>query len=354
MAQDPARYPLELANVHLRHDQPARAVEELEKAEKLVKDKDLKAEIYIAWADACAKLKDMAKASQYFDKAMAATEDVKQRCRRALQYANKLSHSGRVEEAAKYFDYAVANSKQDLQQRMGRMQKISAFRRAGKLDELRKTAEATLAKSPKDEGALRTLYLIHTMGSPNQDKALEVGKRLAEVRPDDQEVMRRLARAYMGKRRPEEAVAIYEKLIQQNPTSKASLYGEILNAYRIANQHDKAIAWAKKLIEEQPDSARPWSQLADCYGNSGNTAKAIEAQEKAISLAKPGFEKDHMRLNLGGIYERAKRYREAKQLFYEVSEDAATPMVRKLAKRRLISLYERTGEIDKVKVAPPK
>jgi len=353
--QDPSQYPTELAKVHLRYDQPARAIEELEKAQKLAKSDDAKADISLTWAEALLKQDKAAEAKKLFEKAMELTKNLEQRCNHASQFAERLSRAGKIEEATPYYEYVLENTKEESRQRMVRWQLAFAYRRADKVDLLVQKQEEKLKANPDDESALHMLLTVYTVLKRDGPKAIEIAERLVKLNPDDKDVLRPLAQQYRMSGKTDKAIATYEKLIKLDPNSKSTYYAEILRAYQSAGQHAKAIDWAKKLTDENPDSYRNWKQLAECYGAAGDVPKAVEAQQKAISVAKPGREKDEARLALAqAVYERNRRYREAKQIYFELSKDASTHNMRARAKRALIDLYQRTGELDKVQIRPPK
>jgi len=352
--QDPALHNIELARVHIRFKHPELAVAELERAEKIAKNDIVKATLYWWWSVAVVLDKDYARAEKIFEKAQSFCANPNQKSLLAINFARLLAGQGKTDIAAKYFDFVSDNATLYQDRVRAATEKYAFIKRAGKLDDLVKKVEADYKANPKNVQAVRAIYEIYTLATPNTDKAIEYGTKLAELDPKDGDVLRQLAAIYTQLKQPEKAVTAYQRLLTIEPGLRNSVLLSISTAYTQAGKHAEASEYAKNLVKVDQQSCVAWQRMGECYANVGNTAAAIECLQKAQKLGKNAQEKERVSLVYGDVLLAAKRLPEAKNVYFQLSREASTPQIRDLAKRRLFFLYGQMGELEKVKMEAPQ
>jgi len=73
----------------------------------------------------------------------------------------------------------------------------------------------------------------------------------------------------------EEAIAVYEKLLSQNPDAYI-INKNIGNCYFELQKYDKAEEYYRKVLDKELDNAEIMLLIGNCYGNRGEKDKAME------------------------------------------------------------------------------
>ena len=155
-------------------------------------------------------------------------------------------------------------------------------------------------------GLCQTLLEEHWMDSEERalkDASLACGQAV-QLDPDDRVVAQAHAHFLQRTGRDDEAIALYEKLIEAYPKDSAALAGlaaSQLEAYRESGDHAdlvKAKSTARRATEIDPYVWKPAFTLATLEWFDGNVAGAIEASEKA----RERDENEYVLANLGSFY----------------------------------------------------
>jgi tetratricopeptide (TPR) repeat protein len=118
--------------------------------------------------------------------------------------------------------------------------------------------------------------------------------------PDDIETLVLLGHLFMQNGDYEAAVDAFNSAILIHPDNFAEWMEEEKIKELIDNSgHDQAVEYLNNLLEEQPDSAELYLQLAEVLADSGNVADAIVQYEKAVRL-QPNFLQGFVKL--GSLY----------------------------------------------------
>ena len=118
----------------------------------------------------------------------------------------------------------------------------------------------------------------------------------------------RLAMACMQHKKPDRAVAYYEKAIEYNP-EQTIIYVNLANAYMSMGDFDKTVETYKKIISMNSKEAWPHFNLANLYLQRGLFSDAAESFERAVEIDPSKFPGIHEKL--GYAYQMTKNYTRA-------------------------------------------
>ena len=154
-----------------------------------------------------------------------------------------------------------------------------ALRLQGLYDEAIKSYQTALQYEPDDVATLSNL-IAAMRASGKLDEILEPLRHLAELKKDDVEVLSELANMLLRRRQYEEAIPVYQKIIQLDPGLAGDFYNlglcyfsldkldTALTTWLTALAHDADNASARKGIaviywrKDEYDAA--WKAVADC------------------------------------------------------------------------------------------
>ncbi len=139
-------------------------------------------------------------------------------------------------------------------------------------------------------------HAIEVQEMGNYPQAIEIYKKIAVDRPNDDAVFYNIATAYQAQGNYQEALVNYEKANSIKPDAS---YGELIRNVRseYANQlldaaireqtagnNDAAIAGYKKVIGMVENNASAWYNLATAYQASARDREALDAYQRAYKL----------------------------------------------------------------------
>jgi protein O-mannosyl-transferase len=116
-------------------------------------------------------------------------------------------------------------------------------------------------------------------------------RRSLEIHPQFKNPYLLLGNAYIYLENYDQAITEYQNALKLDPQFK-DVMSNISLAYRESgkiygqqkNDLVKAIDYLLKAVQYNPQDGQAWAYLGTCYGISGQTPKAIEAFEKALSI----------------------------------------------------------------------
>jgi tetratricopeptide (TPR) repeat protein len=148
-----------------------------------------------------------------------------------------------------------------------------------------------------------------------------------------------LAADYQEMGEPAKAIAIYEEMVKSDPNPR--LFYQLLNAYRINRQFDKALALGKEQYEKSPDNADLGLVYARTLADAGKVKEGIDILS-AMLLKDPG--NVDVYVNLSQIYLQNKHYADAEKILRR-AEDKKLDNER--LRFQLATIYERQKEFDR-------
>jgi len=186
----------------------------------------------------------------------------------------------------------------------------------------------------------------------NRDKERKILEELTAQYPDDATVHLRLTFNYFFANNYEKTIAEAKKLLKHEQNSY-SAYNFLGYANLQIGNFQEAIKWLKKYAALMPKSANPLDSLGDAYKEDGRYKEAWECYQKAIAI-KPDFTPSL--IHLGDVKHELGYYEEAVSYYQEglmsllpekeISESryrAADSFFR----LRLVNNYLYMGEVDK-------
>jgi tetratricopeptide (TPR) repeat protein len=197
--------------------------------------------------------------------------------------------------------------------------------------------EKALLCDEESEYIRRTLaVLLLKMGRKNH--AASFLEKIVSNNPQDTENRLFLAKVYSSLGRNDEAVAIYQNLLEIKEDHDTLL---MLGTLYVQNrEYEKAQKILNRLIEFEGDSYMAYYSLARLYVELKYYDRASESYEKALELN--WFER--LAYEVAEFYENRQEYEKAILVYRRIMEEGETS---DMAKTRLVNLYLTTEENDK-------
>src|SRR5690554_541051 len=162
----------------------------------------------------------------------------------------------------------------------------------------------------------------------------------------DIEALSSLLRIYNQMGAPEKSIAVLEELAALRPTLARDYYHQISNLALDLYQDDKAVQYALRAVEQNPDDAMAQAQLADIYYQMRRYQEAVAAYQKAVDLD-PRELRNAMKL--ADIYMELREFPKAEALYRRVvkkAQDEAVILESGRAAMRLAEADGRLGELE--------
>lgn len=197
-------------------------------------------------------------------------------------------------------------------------QQIEIYRRQGVLAEKIDQLEG-LPESFEQQKQLAKMYL--KLG--NVTNALEILIQAKEFRarsedadesaPDDVQVNRWLVELYTRSGRRDEAVAIYNHLIEIDAGNAREYYSDVARLHLRAMDFDVATSAAKQAIAHSPRNPEGYQLLAGIGKQRGHYEGAVDSLKQAVRLRPESTE---IRAELADVYQQAGDYRQAIEQYW--------------------------------------
>lgn len=152
-----------------------------------------------------------------------------------------------------------------------------------------------------------------------------------------------LGHAYVKQHNLTAAQAAYDDLGKLNPDAQKRARMLSVEAYRENHDIDRAIAEAKKALDESPDSSDMIVTLAMLYGEKSDT---VAARQLLQGLLKGNDGDIEIYLDIAQVESRGKKYAEAEQSAQKAEQLAHAGAARESAWYMLGSIYERQKKFD--------
>ena len=286
-----------------------------------------------------------------------------------LQLAGALLQSGKGSEALVRYDEAIklAPSRRDLREAF-----IEALVNQGKLPAAVAQCQLLADKHPQDADVLLRLGQLHLHAAPAaerqaaEQKAVEIWKRIAAIRPADAGLALQVAEACRHAASPAKirlspgpeqepqpkiadaeslllatAEAYYREAVRRAPTEppQHEYLGEFLHS---RGRRNEAIAAWSKISELPSESAESWHRLAELFVNFSYLPEAAEACSKALTLKPNDFDLHDFYL---GVLLKQKKHEQAAAELAHLDRVAGEPRREQVLKRR-VEVYVAGDRVD--------
>jgi tetratricopeptide (TPR) repeat protein len=226
------------------------------------------------------------------------------------------------------------------------------YRRLGQFDQ----AESSLLRAKQlAPGNLEVLYneaLLYEDQGRFDDATKVLSDAIAGIKgkPADEEnpnalaiLYEQLGRAYREKQDFPAAIRTFEEMAKLGLESKKSAQMLLIGTYQEARELDRAIAEAKKALEDSPQDTSLIVTLAMLYGEKNDTATAT----KLLGGLLKGNDSDlDFYLDIAQVQERGRKYADAEQSAQKAEQMAHLPSDKTAAWYMLGAIYERQKKFD--------
>jgi serine/threonine protein kinase/tetratricopeptide (TPR) repeat protein/TolB-like protein len=157
------------------------------------------------------------------------------------------------------------------------------LRGTGKYTESIAAFEEALRLAPRNADAFKGLADTYTAMGGHDAQAVTTYTKALELRPSDWQFYLWLGNFYLKRQNYDEAMRQYEivtTMVPDNPKGYVNAGAVLLYQKRFP----EAIPWLEKAVRLEP-TAPAYNNLAICYGENGDFAKAAEFSEKALQLS---------------------------------------------------------------------
>ncbi len=260
------------------------------------------------------------------------------RYREAL--ARRLMESYDYDAALSEYTAAVELAPNDFFAERMTDQQIEIYRRQGLLAEKIDQLEG-LPESFEQQKQLAKMYL--KLG--NVTNALEILIQAKGFKPDDVQVNRWLVELYTKAGQRDEAVAVYDYLIEIDVGNAREYYSEVARLHLRAMDFDAAVVAAKQTIVHSPRNPEGHQLLAVIKGQQGHYEAAVDSLKQAIRFRSDSTE---IHAELADVYRQAGDYRGAIEQYWRCW-DLSDELSDKLAfVNRLEGVYHDLGRSEEL------
>lgn len=144
----------------------------------------------------------------------------------------------------------------------------------------RKLLDEAYKKYPMETWVVQTQSLVKRRVDKNPKAAEKIIKKYL-AKKYNTSIYLELASSYFEQGRVPEGLAIYQKLLKDDPQA-IGFYNRLAGFYEQLKQYDQAATYYQKCIDMAPYVGTYYSNLADVQKENGNTLKAEENYSKAL------------------------------------------------------------------------
>jgi len=151
-----------------------------------------------------------------------------------------------------------------------------------------------------------------------------------------------LALSYLGNGDHEEAIALYQEMVKSDP----DINYELMNAYRLGRQYEKAIQIGELEHQKNPNDIRRGILYAQTLADAGKTDAGVEIL-KELLVSNPL--KVDVYIYLSQIYLQDKRYSEAEKILHQAEKlEFQNENAERQIQYELASVYENQEDYDRL------
>ncbi len=146
------------------------------------------------------------------------------------------------------------------------------------------------------------------------------GQYSAEEKGNYALILDHLADVYREQSHPDQAVAVYEKMVALGGDLQEHAYDEIVETWREAHDYDKAVAAAREAAQKQPKNIDAKLTLARQLADTGHADEGIEMAKAVLASEPKNLE---VYFQLSQIYTDLRKWKDASDVL-DVAEKQAT------------------------------
>ena len=250
--------------------------------------------------------------------------------RKAL--AGVLRRADRLADARRQWEEILERSRTRTRVRAAREQIVGLTHELRELEAALDGWRERFSATPPDLAAGHLLGL-GTLRLKRFDEAETVWLRLLELDPGDVDALLSLETAYARQYKPEEAIAVLERLAPLVPHRARELYQRMATYALQLQRDDDAVRWAARAVALNPEDAVAHARLGKVYYGKQDLEAAVGAYRRALHLDPKAFANA---FELAAIYQDLGRTQQADELYRRILRQAPDDgVVRRAAKRSL-------------------
>jgi tetratricopeptide (TPR) repeat protein len=173
-----------------------------------------------------------------------------------------------------------------------------AYQKSGKIDKAEETYVSLAGISPKDAPNWYSYILDMYSKASNWPKAIDAAKKIAELKPNDDQAIYNVGLIYQQLQKYPEAIEQYKKTVAIKPTNDLAWF-QIGYCYYSLKNFKEAIPAMQKNVDLVPDHVFGWMYIGMSWMQMKNFDKALEPMKKAVE-SQP--DNANALFNLGVIY----------------------------------------------------
>ena len=156
-------------------------------------------------------------------------------------------------------------------------------------------------------------------------QAIKMVEKAVKKQPARLDLLILLGDLYRGRKRYEEAIEAYQKVIKRYPFMSFKMYSKIGDIYTENKEYEKAIAAYEEILALSQSDPMPFKKIEALkkiflvYEKMGQVEKKLQKYEERIIREPENIE---LYQELGGIYEALKRWEKGSKLFLKALEVA--------------------------------
>lgn len=274
--------------------------------DKYIKFKPDDLESYVLLGQAYLKLGNIGESYKNFAKALLLNQDHPQ----ALYGIGfTLLRERKFKEATEFLEKAIANKvdSKEIYFELG-----TAYEELQELDRAAENYEKYARGGPANPFTA-WLKLAQTYQRLNQlDRAIAAFREALKINPDDLNSNYNLAKLLAETNQYEEAEVVFKKLATMNQRDAMTYYGQIMQMYDRAQNYEKAVEAARKIVEINPKNEVALYNLAIMYDRLGRLEEAARTLNECLAIKS---DYTHAWFNLGIVNDKMKKHPEAIEAF---------------------------------------
>jgi tetratricopeptide (TPR) repeat protein len=259
------------------------------------------------------------------------------------QLATSLLDTGEFAEAS---DLLTGLAKSDPQDASVKIMMARAQLGARQFSEAIETLKSMVAADPDNIEALFYLGVAYEQGGQPAE-AIKIFGGLVDKSKNGSDDLKNnlgifqqnLAASYQDMGEAQRAIAIYEEMVKSDPSPRT--YFQLINAYRIDKQFEKALTLGKQQLDKNPKEGNLALVYARTLSDAGKSKDGADILDKLIQTDPTNLD---LYINLSQIYVDAKRFTDAEKVMRRAEEQ-------KLDKDRvrfqLATVYETQKDFNK-------
>jgi tetratricopeptide (TPR) repeat protein len=294
------------------------------------------------------------KAAEHYLQAIEHTQDFRRKADYRLSLARTYREMEEYDLAKEVYETLLSTPGPDATKQRAREELHHVLEKMSRTSEaIEQADERVRSLREKRTSLLDGIGELEGSKQKDGDTELEIARlkrELAEIQDELTREYELLAATYERQQDVGKAIETLEGLLQILPEEQQAkrlyLFQRVAFAYMRAEDGEKAVEYAKKAVEEEPDVAHWHNGLAQAYEHNEMYAEAASEYKKAAELTEDPRLALQNRLRLARTYSMMTEYDLAEEEYKRIIEEGTETFVVNQARHGLLNLYEQQGKLE--------